>query len=112
MTAPETPTVIDVSLPKKDTFNALVTLGCLVMIGFMCYLAWKSHRRMEDSEARFQEGVQAFKERVTPKPDVADKKEREIYNASPCGDGCAEGHTYQPGCIQYVEPETTDAEAL
>src|SRR5213083_464654 len=110
MTAPTpaTPTVIDLTVPKSKTVNAVVMFGCLVMLAVACYMMWKSDRRLEKSDTPFQDVVPPVAERERISSDNDTAKAKEEYNASACGPDCVQGHTYQRGCIQFVEADASD----
>lgn len=115
MTAPSVPTghvhvEPTVPVPSKAMLNGIVLFGCLLMMVFVTYLLWKGDRRMEKSDAGFRDAIHTFKERASSNGRVP-ATERQEYSSPTCTVECGEGHTYKPGCVQYVKPES-DAETL
>lgn len=100
-----------VTVPSKGMLNGIVLFGCLVMMGFVAYLMWKGEQRAVKSDAGFRDAVHTLKERASANGRVQTPGRSE-YSSPTCSVECGEGHTYKPGCVQYVKPESSDAETL
>lgn len=104
MTTPE-PLHVDV-LPAvpRIKLNNVVMVASLVMMAVCVYLLWKGDRRLTESDARFHDTLHTIKERTSTVASPSQPSNGQRFSADACSVDCAEGHTYQRGCVQYVEP--------
>lgn len=85
-----------------------VIIGLVAMVVFLALSLRANHKRHQEEIAGFRDKLHSFEERDSARAKSAQSEERTGYSADTCTSACAEGHTYKPGCIQYVEPSNAE----
>lgn len=95
--------------PRALSFDPVI-VGLVAMVVFLALTLRANHKKHQEEIAGFRDKLHSFEERDSARGKSAESEDRTRYSADTCSSACAEGHTYKPGCIQYVE--SPNAETL